>query len=150
MKEMNMDIDYLRQYLESYVKRMFSLELSIQNLEQIFNFNGNERHQYPLYFLWVLPEFTQWYIDNNKEEYMMLGSNFTYHMTGLFNYNSFLLDDLHKKMSVPIDFSFEDLVSAKVKLGNKLMHVIEGSQKFLWSFISKIESMKNEISASLQ
>ena len=142
-------IDYLRQYIESYIRNMFKMELNEANLEKIFQYSGNERHQYPLYFIWVLPEFRQWYIDNNKACYMLLGENFAKHMIDLFYYNSYILDDLLKFMVIPDDIVNENLTLAKISLGDKIIHLLEGSQKFLWSFISKLESVKKDIGVAL-
>jgi hypothetical protein len=45
--------------------------------------------------------------------------------------------------------SEEKLRQAKLSLGAKVIHILEGSQKFLWSFISKLEAVKKEIGATL-
>ncbi|MDQ0917594.1 hypothetical protein [Paenibacillus sp. V4I5] len=143
-------LDYLRQYLSSYVKRMFDMELSIENLDKLFDFKGNERHQYPLYFIWMLPEYTDWYIQHDKHSYILLGDNFAKHMKDLFPYNSFVLTDLLKIVRFPEQIRSEQkLLQAKQSLGSKVVHILEGSQKFLWSFISKLEAVKNEIGATL-
>lgn len=142
-------MDYLRQYLQSYVSRMFDMELTLDNLDEIFEYHGTERHQYPLYFIWMLPEFTQWYIDNDKQSYIILGENFTTHMKDLFAYNSFILVEIMSMVHLPSSIgSGEDLIQAKLDLGTKVVHMLEGSQKFFWSFISKLEAMKKEIGAS--
>ncbi|MEC0227971.1 hypothetical protein [Paenibacillus alba] len=143
-------LDYLRQYLNSYVKRMFDMELSIDNLDKLFVYTGNERHQYPLYFIWMLPEYTEWYLDNDKKFYILLGENFAKHMQDLFAYNSFILLDLLSLVQVPERIRSEELLyQAKLSLGPKVIHILEGSQKFLWSFIYKLEAAKKEIGASL-
>lgn len=143
-------LEYLHQYLNSYVKRMFDLELSVDNLDQIFNYKGNERHQYPLYFIWMLPEYTNWYIKNNKQSYMLLGDNFLKHMQDLFQYNSFVLSDLASIVRLPEELNSEErLIQAKLSLGNKVIHILEGSQKFLWSFVSKVEATAKEIGVTL-
>lgn len=143
-------LEYLRQYLNSYVKRMFDMDLCLENLDKLFNVNGTERHQYPLYFIWMLPEYTDWYIKHDKQSYILLGENFAQHMMDLFTYNSFVLTDLLKVVQFPEHIRSEQkLLQAKLKLGTKVVHILEGSQKFLWSFISKLEAMKKEIGATL-
>jgi hypothetical protein len=141
--------EYLRQYFESYVKRIFGKDLCEVNLNNLFSHNGNERHQYPLYFLWILPEYTQWYLDNGKQSYMILGDNFAKHMGDLFQYNSFILDDLLKMSEAIISNNLyidkEKVIEAKLDLGIKVVHLLEGSQKFLWSFVSRLEKMKDKI-----
>ncbi|UKS24966.1 hypothetical protein LOZ80_25650 [Paenibacillus sp. HWE-109] len=142
-------LDYLHQYLSSYVKRMFDIELSLENLDKLFVYNGNERHQYPLYFIWMVPEYTDWYLDNDKQSYILLGENFAEHMQDLFAYNSFILSDLLSIVQVPERICSEELLyQAKLSLGSKVIHMLEGCQKFLWSFIYKLEAVKKEIGAS--
>jgi hypothetical protein len=137
-------IDYFRQYLETYVKRMFNMNLTYANLPHLFSYSVNERHHYPLYFIWLLPEYREWYEKNDKCNYIMLGKNFTYHMTDIFYYNSYVLNDIYSFMNDPFGVTYQDIVDAKLSLGWKLLHILEGCQKFLWSFVSTIERVKND------
>jgi hypothetical protein len=144
-------IKELRKYLKKYVRDMLFVDLSVRNLRRLFQSIETERDAYPLYFLWILPEYSDTYNKKENYRYIALGINMLGHMRDLFQYNSFITDTLHKiaKRAVvngkfsKTDFDYgEQLRIGKTALGEKSYHMLVGCQKFIWSFISSLERQK--------
>lgn len=149
MMEKSRLLDTFRQYLESYVQHMFGCELTTRNLDRIFSESvKNERYAYPLYFIWILPEYKELYLRSNKEKYMILGKNFLKHMLDLPQYNSYFVTGLYKEAKLPRALhSGYKLTKAKRSLGDKSLHMLKGAQKFIWSWASFVERSLEELSA---
>lgn len=139
-------LELFEEYLSGYVKHMFSIDLSSTNLDAILTFQGNERQEYVKYFLWALPEYREWYIENGYEDYMFIGKNAVELMGSLFFYNSYFLDSFHNLMK--IDYNTDELKIAKEKLGSNSYNLLVGLQKFIWTFISALERSKEELNVS--
>lgn len=142
-------LDSFRDYLQQYVDRLYDLELTPENFGQLLATPGNERHQYPLYFLWLLPEFRPLYLKARQQDYMLLGHNFLQHMTSLPQYNSTFVSALAAHAVLPLSLkSPQRLRAAKSRLGWKSIHLLDGCQKFIWSWASIMESYGRELSAA--